>query len=324
MFMASVCPEIVGKTIGAHHALVVLMNDNHTETRFISANGQTFETIVAGAGGDKFALLLHGFPESNLSWRFQVPLLVGLGYEVWAPNMRGYGHSSRPLGVDAYRIKELVGDVAGLMDAGANGRHVTLMAHDWGAIIAWAFAADEVRPLEKLVIMNVPHPARMGEGLQTWAQRKKSWYIYFFQIPWLPETLIGANGAAAIGRVFYDMAVDKTHFTTDILAAYKANAAIPGALTAMINYYRATARSTDFARYRRDVVKAIEVPTLMIWGEEDSALGVELTQGYEGLVSNFTLHRLPGVSHWVQQEAPDQVNWILDAWLGIKPISDAS
>jgi epoxide hydrolase 4 len=291
------------------------MTDIPIETRFINANGQRFETLVAGHGGAKFALLLHGFPESNLSWRFQVPLLVGLGYEVWVPNLRGYGGSSRPTGVDAYRLPALLGDVAGLIDAGADSRPVTLMAHDWGAIIAWAFAADEVRALDKLVIMNVPHPARMGEGLRTWAQRKRSWYVYFFQLPWLPETLIGANHAAAIGRVFYDMAVDKTNFTPDILKAYRDTAAIPGALTAMINYYRASARGPDFAHYRRDVVKEITTPTLMIWGEADTALGVELTDNYGGLVKDMKLVRLPNVSHWVQQEAPDKVNAILTDWL---------
>jgi epoxide hydrolase 4 len=291
------------------------MTDIPIETRFINANGQRFETLVAGHGGAKFALLLHGFPESNLSWRFQVPLLVGLGYEVWVPNLRGYGGSSRPTGVDAYGLPALLGDVAGLIDAGADSRPVTLMAHDWGAIIAWAFAADEVRPLDKLVIMNVPHPARMGEGLRTWAQMKRSWYVYFFQLPWLPETLIGANHAAAIGRVFYDMAVDKTNFTPDILKAYRDTAAIPGALTAMINYYRASARGPDFAHYRRDVVKEITTPTLMIWGEADTALGVELTDNYGGLVKDMKLVRLPNVSHWVQQEAPDKVNAILTDWL---------
>lgn len=281
----------------------------------IRANGLSFETEIAGRGGDKFALLLHGFPESNLSWRFQIPLLVKLGYEVWAPNLRGYGGSSRPSGVDAYRLPHLMADVAGLIDAGANGRPVTLMAHDWGAVIAWAFAADKVRPLDKLVIMNVPHPARMGEGLQTWAQRKKSWYVYFFQLPWLPEAALGANNAAAIGRAFSNMAVDKTNFTPDILAAYRANATIPGALTAMVNYYRATARGPDFARYRRDVVAPITTPTLMIWGEADTALGVELTNNYDGLVADMKLVRLPNVSHWVQQEAPDKVNAILRDWL---------
>lgn len=285
------------------------------ETRFIGANGLTFETLVAGQGNPKFALLLHGFPESSLSWRFQIPFLVALGYEVWAPNLRGYGASSRPVGINNYRLPHLIADVAGLIDMGANGRRVTLLAHDWGAIIAWAFAADNVRSLEKLVIMNVPHPARMGEGLQTWAQRKKSWYIYFFQLPWLPEALLGANEAAAVGRAFYDMAIDKTNFTPDILAAYRANASLPGALTAMISYYRATIRGTDFARYRRGDVKPITTPTLMIWGEADTALGVELTDNYEGLVTDMKLVRLPNVSHWVQQEAPNEVNAILGDWL---------
>jgi pimeloyl-ACP methyl ester carboxylesterase len=291
------------------------MTNLETQTRFIEANGLKFETIVAGAGGSKFALLLHGFPESNISWRFQVPLLVSLGYEVWAPNLRGYGHSSRPLGIEAYQLRHLIADVAGLIDVGAIGRPVMLIAHDWGAIIAWAFAADQVRPLDKLVIMNVPHPARMGEGLRTWAQIKKSWYVYFFQLPWLPETLMGQRDAAVIKRVFYDMAVDKSNFTPDILEAYRANAALPGALTAMINYYRAATRGTDFARYRREIVQAIKTPTLMIWGEADTALGVELTDNYEGLVTDLTLKRLPQVSHWVQQEAPDKVNAILESWL---------
>jgi epoxide hydrolase 4 len=211
----------------------------------------------------------------------------------------------------------LISDVTDLIEAGAQGRPVTLMAHDWGAIIAWAVAADQAAPLDKLVIMNVPHPARMAEGLRTWTQIKKSWYIFFFQLPWLPEFLIAQGTAAIIGRLFYNMAVDKTHFTPDILDAYRANALMPGALTAMINYYRAAARGKGVARYRRGVVKPINTPTLMIWGEADSALGVELTSGYEGLVTDFTLKRLPNVSHWVQQEAPDKVNAILTDWLAV-------
>lgn len=282
---------------------------------FIPANDLSFETVIAGQGGEKFALLLHGFPESNQSWRFQIPLLVELGYEVWAPNLRGYGGSSRPKGVANYALPHLLRDVAGLIDAGANGRPVTLIAHDWGAIIAWAFAADQVRPLARLIIMNVPHPARMAEGLRTKAQRKRSWYIYFFQLPWIPEFAMRLNHGAAIGRVFFDMAIDKSNFTPAILAHYQANACLPGALTAMINYYRAAAQGKDFARYGRNVVAPIPTPTLMIWGEEDTALGVELTDGYEGLVSDMTLVRLPDVSHWVQQEAPEKVNAILETWL---------
>jgi epoxide hydrolase 4 len=312
MFMNSVCPEIMGKTISAHHVLIKSM----TITRLIPANDLTFEAVVAGEGGAKFALLLHGFPESNFSWRFQIPLLVDLGYEVWAPNLRGYGASSRPQGVGNYALPHLIADVAGLIDAGARGRPVTLIAHDWGAIIAWAFAADRARPLERLVIMNVPHPAVMAEGLRTAAQRKRSWYVYFFQLPYLPELVLGWDRARAIGRVFYDMAVDKTNFTSDVLDHYRNHAAKKGALTAMINYYRAAARGKDFIRYSRERVAPIQVPTLMIWGEADTALGVELTQNYEGLVQNLTLKRLPNVSHWVQQEAPNQVNGLLKDWLG--------
>jgi epoxide hydrolase 4 len=281
----------------------------------VQANGLSFETLIAGQGRDKFALLLHGFPESNFSWRFQVPLLVELGYEVWAPNLRGYGGSSRPKGLANYALPHLIADVAGLIDAGAQGRPVTLIAHDWGAIIAWAFAADKVRPLERLVIMNVPHPARMAEGLATKDQRRRSWYVYFFQLPWLPEFAMGLNKGAAVGDAFYKMAVDKTNFTPDVLAHYRANACLPGALTAMINYYRAAARGPDFSRYTRKVVAPIDTPTLMIWGEADSALGVELTEGYEGLVNDMKLVRLPNVSHWVQQEAPDKVNLIVKDWL---------
>ncbi len=285
------------------------------ETVFVEANGQRFETLIAGKGGRKLAVLLHGFPESYYSWRFQIPLLVKLGYEVWAPNLRGYGHSSKPSHLRNYAIEHLMEDVAQLIDQASEGRPVTLIAHDWGAIIAWAFAASNQRPLERLVILNVPHPARLAEELRTWRQLKKSWYVFFFQIPWLPEKLLAANGARAIARAFSALAMDQTNFGPEVLQVYRENALIPGALTAMVNYYRAAARTTGLSEFTREKVSPITVPTLMIWGEEDLALGVELTDGYEGLVQDFTLVRLKGVGHWVQQEAPEIVNKHLGAWL---------
>jgi pimeloyl-ACP methyl ester carboxylesterase len=285
------------------------------ETVFSEANGQRLETLIAGKGGNKLAVLLHGFPESNHSWRFQIPLLVKLGYEVWAPNLRGYGHSSKPPNMRDYAIEHLMEDVAQLIDQASNGRPVTLIAHDWGALIAWAFAASNLRPLERLVILNVPHPARLGEGLQTLRQVKKSWYALFFQVPWLPERLLAAGEARAIGRAFSALAMDQTNFGPEVLQVYRETALIPGALTAMVNYYRAAAQTPGFANFARDKVAEITVPTLMIWGEEDLALGVELTDGYEGLVQDFTLFRLKGVGHWVQQEAPEIVNTHLEAWL---------
>lgn len=285
------------------------------DTIFIEANGQRFETLIAGKGGRKLAMLLHGFPESNYSWRFQIPLLVKLGYEVWAPNLRGYGRSSKPAHLRDYAIEYLMEDIAQLIDQATEGRPVTLIAHDWGALIAWAFAASNQRPLERLVILNVPHPARLAEGLRTWRQLKKSWYVFFFQIPWLPERLMAARGAQAIGRAFTALAIDQTNFGPEVLQIYRDNALIPGALTAMVNYYRAAAQTTGFPNFRRDKVATIIVPTLMIWGEEDLALGVELTDGYDGLVQDFTLRRLKGVGHWVQQENPEAVNAHLEAWL---------
>lgn len=285
-------------------------------TSFVKANGLTFEVDQCGSG-DKFALLLHGFPESKFSWRYQMQLLADLGYTVWAPNMRGYGKSSRPAAVSEYHIDHLVADAAALMDA-AGAKETLLMAHDWGAVIAWNFAIRKVRPLERLVIMNVPHPACMTRELRTWAQLKKSWYVFFFQIPWLPERMLAARGAQAIGRAFSEMAIDKNRFPPAVIDEYRRNALEPGALKAMINYYRAGLRAGEKAM--NPAPGTVDVPTLMIWGEEDTALGKATTLGTEAYVKDFTLRYLPGVSHWVQQEAPERVNAMIEAWLKGEPV----
>jgi epoxide hydrolase 4 len=287
--------------------------DSGISQRFIDANGQRFELAECGSG-DRLALCLHGFPELNYSWRFQMPMLAARGWRVWAPNLRGYGASSKPGAVKDYRLDTLIEDVAALIDA-AGAKEVMLIAHDWGAIIAWHFAIKKLRHLTRLVIMNVPHPKVGEREIKHWRQFKKSWYIFFFQLPWLPEWMMGAKGARGIKGAFYNMAVDKSRFGKDVLQIY-ANAALrPGALKSMINFYRALLRTPDFRQIGGgDIV----TPTLMIWGEEDSALNIHCTEGTEQWVPHFTLHRLPGVSHWVQQEAPDQVNQILESWLDRK------
>ncbi|MBI3785100.1 MAG: alpha/beta hydrolase, partial [Deltaproteobacteria bacterium] len=189
----------------------------------------------------------------------------------------------------------------------------------WGAIVAWYFAMRRIRPLARLVIMNVPHPAVMERALRG-RQLLRSWYALFFQIPHLPEALLRARGCRAIGDAFRNMAIDKSRFPEEVLKVYRDNAARPGALTAMLNYYRALIRGGGGERQRRLGYPTIEVRTLMIWGEEDSALGKETTYGTERFVSDLTTRYLPGVSHWVQQEAPDGVNEILEAWLGEQPV----
>lgn len=282
-------------------------------TGFVEANGMRFEVDMCGQG-KKLALCLHGFPEHAQSWRFQLPLLAGMGYLAWAPNLRGYGNSSRPLGVENYAMRHLLADVAGLIDA-SGAEEVVLIGHDWGGVIAWQFALHQIRPLEKLIVMNIPHPQLFARALRSWAQLKRSWYIFFFQLPWLPERILRARNAAMIGRMFYGMAIDKTRFPPEVLEVYRRNALQPGALNAMINYYRAAFGARPKTKDTTHAPAPLEVPTLMIWGEEDAALGKELTYGTEKLVRDFTIRYLPGVSHWVQQEAPEKVNAILTAWL---------
>jgi pimeloyl-ACP methyl ester carboxylesterase len=275
----------------------------------IRANGLDFNVAVAGSG-NRLALCLHGFPESSFSWRYQIPLLERLGYRVWAPDLRGYGRTSRPEGVQAYALELLEEDVAALIDA-SGASDVVLVGHDWGAFIAWHFAMFGRIPISKLIIMNVPHPAVAAKRMRTLRQLAKSWYVFFFQLPWLPEWVLGRNGCAAIARMFRDMAVDKARFSDEVLRVYQQAAAQPGALTAMINYYRALIRSRRAPRETR----RLDVPVLMLWGEADTALGKELTEGTDAYVADLTLRYLPNVSHWVQQEAPETVNEMIEAWL---------
>ncbi len=282
--------------------------------RMISVNGVELEFAELSAKDGntaRLALCLHGFPELNFSWRFQMRVLSERGWRVWAPNLRGYGASSKPKGVAAYHLDHLIADVAALIDA-SGAKEVMLVAHDWGAVIAWQFAIKRARPLTKLIIMNAPHPHIFARELKTWSQIRRSWYALFFQLPWLPEWHAGRDGAAGIGRAIVNMAVDKSAFPPEVLDVYQAAAARPGALTAMINYYRSLVRSGSNKPRGSGM---IDVPTLMIWGEEDKALGIGCSRGTEAYCTDFTLHRLLGVSHWVQQEAPEAVNALIGEWL---------
>lgn len=274
----------------------------------LKANGLDFACDVAGDGED-VALCLHGFPESRFSWRYQLPVLAQAGWRAVAPDLRGYGDSSRPAGKAAYHIDRLVDDVAGMF-AALKPRRKLLIAHDWGALIAWVVAMRRAVDLDGLIIMNVPHPSVFADVIRHHPpQRWKSWYVAFFQIPWLPEHLLRLNRAQGIANAFLNMAVDKGRFPPEVLEVYRRNALQPGALTAMINYYRANLGLLD------ETAPKIAVPTLMLWGEEDSALDLKLTEGYGPHVQDFTLQRFPNVSHWVQQEAPEAVNAAMLGWL---------
>jgi pimeloyl-ACP methyl ester carboxylesterase len=282
-------------------------------TRKVPANGFNFAVDEAGTG-DRLALCLHGFPESRFSWRCQLPMLAKMGYLAWAPDLRGYGETEpKPKAVADYLIDELMEDVAALIDA-SGAKSVTLIGHDWGAGVAWTFAANQVRALERLVIMNLPHPAVMMGQLRrgNWVQLLRSWYMFFFQLPRLPEWMLTNQDARAVRAAFHDMAVDKRRFPREVLDRYAADAQRPHAMTGMINWYRAAFR---LGGKLRGPWRKIETPTLIVWGVQDSALGVELLAGTDDYVCDLTVERLDDASHWVQQDAPEQVNAIVQKWL---------
>ncbi|MGB3402176.1 MAG: alpha/beta hydrolase [Microcoleaceae cyanobacterium] len=272
-------------------------------SEYIQTNGVTLHYVTQGEG--PLMLMLHGFPEFWYSWRHQIPEFAK-DYKVVALDLRGYNESEKPQDVSAYQMKELIADIKGVI-TGLGYDSCVLAAHDWGAAIAWAFAYANPALVEKLIIMNVPHPAKFADGLWTIEQLQKSWYIFFFQLPILPELLIQANDYQAIASGFIDMAIDKSAFTEADLNAYKDAAAKRGALTAMINYYRNIFQGF-FSPDKPQEWRLLEIPTLMIWGEEDKALGRELTYGTEEYVKDLQIRYIPNCSHWVQQEQPELVN----------------
>ena len=250
----------------------------------IAANGIEFEVATMGTG-DRLALCLHGFPEHAYSWRFQMPLLARLGYRVWAPNLRGYGNTSAPHGVAAYKTPTLVEDVLALI-AASGASETLLIAHDWGAVLAWMIGMEHADKIGKLVIMNVPHPARFGAEMWRTGQFLRSWYMFFFQLPWLPEYLLGRAGAKAIGNAFRANTKHPERFPEADVDVYRQNALRPGGLTAMVNWYRALMR---FGGLRRSDFPMIETPTLFVWGDADFALDVRTALGTEQYVRNLTL-----------------------------------
>jgi pimeloyl-ACP methyl ester carboxylesterase len=183
------------------------------------------------------------------------------------------------------------------------------------------FAIRSTRPVDRLVIMNVPHPRCMERELRTLRQLRRSWYVFFFQLPRLPEWALTRNDAAPVAAAFTGMAVDETRFPPEVTDVFREAAQRPGAMRTMVNYYRAAFRGSF--RGRKEQLPVIDTPTLVLWGLEDTALGRETTDGTDEWVSDLTLRFLPGVSHWVQQEAPEIVNEMLLAFLDDESVPEA-
>lgn len=274
---------------------------------YITTNGIKLHYVTQGEG--PLMLMLHGFPEFWYSWRHQIPEFAK-DFKVVALDLRGYNDSDKPADQSAYVMAEFIKDVEGVIK-GLGYDHCVLVGHDWGGAIAWNFAYAHPEMVERLIVLNLPHPAKFASGLRTPQQLLRSSYIFFFQLPFIPELLLQSSDYQAIETAFTGMAVNKSTFSKEDLQAYKDAAAKPGAMTAMLNYYRNIFQqgmlSGDWG--------ILEIPTLMIWGENDTALGKELTYGTQAYVRNFQIKYIPNCSHWVQQEQPQLVNQYMREFL---------
>jgi pimeloyl-ACP methyl ester carboxylesterase len=282
--------------------------------RYASVNGVRLHYVEAlpqpatTKGMERVVCALHGFPEHWRSWRHQVPALAAAGFRALAPDLRGYNLSDKPPGVASYRMEHLVGDVAGLIRHAGAGR-ASLVGHDWGGSIAWAAAIRHPELVERLVILNAAHPAAMMRELRTPAQLLKSWYVFFFQLPRLPEWYLRRRNFAVLERVLRRDPIRPGAFTDEDIRLYKEALARPGALTAAVNYYRALFRRGPH-RIAKEV-RPVAAPALLIWGEQDRHLGRRLTEGMGPWVSDLRIERWPDASHWVHAEWPERVNRLM-------------
>lgn len=274
-------------------------------------------SVTLEGDGDP-VILLHGFPELAYSWRHQIPALAAAGYRAIAPDLRGYGASDRPSRVEDYGIQALAGDVVALMDAlGLARAHV--VGHDWGGSLAWVAATLHPDRVASLVILNSPHPVASAEARnEDPEQRAKSWYMLLFQFPGVAEAWLSSNDFHNLREMVFRNAAPGTLGAEDE-AVFVDAFAKEGALTAALNYYRANMPAAAWLRPPPQL-PPVTVPTMVVWGEADTYLGLGLLErSITKVAGPLRVERLPGVSHWVQQEAPDRVNALLVDWLGNLP-----
>jgi len=265
----------------------------------ISANGLSFHVHVQGREGAPLVVLLHGFPETGDAWTRLATALAGEGWRVAAPDQRGYGRSDKPESVHAYGLDTLADDVLHLCSALGHASFA-VVGHDWGGVVAWHLAARDPARLRAACILNAPHPGSLpGFTLMHPLQLLRSAYVGFFQVPGLPEWLLGAHDHALLRRLLTSSSRAGA-FDPALLAAYAQAWREDGALTGMLNWYRALP-------WARPLVSNIEVPVQVIWGDRDVALGAGLAEaGLHFCRHGASLH-LPQASHWLHHEEPERV-----------------
>jgi epoxide hydrolase 4 len=275
--------------------------------------GRRLAAIDEGPTDGPLVILLHGFPEFSYAWRNQVGPLVDDGWRVLVPDQLGYNLSDKPVGLENYDIDALADDVLRLAES-AGYRTFSLVGHDWGGIVAWWLALRDPDRIERLAILNAPHPATMTRYAMTHpTQMLRSWYVLFFQIPGLPEALLRAGGYRMARRLLTGTSRGDA-FSRHDLDHYQEAWSRPGALTAMINWYRALRKRRKLRSER------VRVPTMILWGERDAALEFPLALAALRRCAQGRLFRFPNATHWLQHEEPEDVNHLLRAFLSSSPL----
>ncbi len=277
---------------------------------YAKVNGINLHYVTAGKG-DKLIVLLHGWPEFWYSWRAQIPDL-SKNYRVVVPDLRGFNKSDKPKGIEHYTMDEVASDIVELIKyLGYEKAHI--VGHDWGGAVAWNLGISHSYIVDRLAVLNSPHPAIFIKALKTnFSQLRKSWYMFFFQLPFLPELFLKINLKKTFENAFRGWSFNKSAFDDATIQKYVDAYSQPNALTSSLNYYRAGIRMSLKGGTRQH--RKITVPTILIWGENDQALGKELTYGmdkyFEGVLE---IKYISECSHWVQQDAPEKVNkYLLD------------
>ncbi len=276
------------------------------EHSYINTNGIRLHVVQAGPKSGIPVMLLHGFPEFWYGWRKQIPALVDAGCRVIVPDQRGYNLSNKPKDKKDYGVFTLVDDVLGLIKA-LDYEKVNLVGHDWGAVVGWTLAITHPEKLHKLTVMNAPHPAVINKFLRRdLDQMRRSWYVGFFQIPWLPEKMMSASNFREMIRGMKNTA-KKNSFTDEAFEKYKEAWSQPDAMPSMLNWYRAIVQRPP--KMPEDM--RVKVRTLMMWGMKDFALTHRMARPSMDYCDKGNLILFPESTHWVQHDAAAEVNHYL-------------
>jgi pimeloyl-ACP methyl ester carboxylesterase len=294
------------------------MRQTSITSRSIPLPALRMQALEAGPATGPLVLLLHGFPELSESWRDVLPVLGAAGFHAVAPDLRGYGGTDRPR--SGYDVDTLAGDIVQLARYLRPGGPVHLVGHDWGGAIAYHVAAWHPDVVDRLAVVNCPHPSVMARRIWWPPQLARSWYMFFFQLPLLPERLLSAHGGALVPRLIRRAMVDGSRVSDERLAPYAAQFARPEAARAAVDYYRQAVRGLFTLRGAQRMVREyprIRAPFRLVWAEEDIALGRELTVDLEPYFERPPdVRYLPGVGHFAPLEAPDRVASLLLEHLG--------